>query len=100
MTSPPGRGDDAKLNHKPESIHDDAGLLDPPLKEAIDHHPTTLTGRPVAGTPRNGPRWVPVHSNRVSTRSPSVSCSSIAELFGKRIEDIFEPPQTDGQPTN
>src|SRR5438128_1902905 len=43
--------------------------------------PQTFTVRPVAGTPRNSPRWVPVHSKRVTTLSSSAICSSTIQCM-------------------
>lgn len=49
------RRQNAELAHQAESIHDDAGVLDTAIIEAVDDTPQTRTGRPVAGIPRNSP---------------------------------------------
>ncbi len=41
--------------------------------------PLTETGRPVAGTPRKSPRWVPVQVKRVTTLSPEEMDSSVTQ---------------------
>ena len=45
--------------------------------------PQTRTGRPVAGIPRNSPEWVPVHSKRLATLSPSVICSRMEKTMSE-----------------
>lgn len=43
--------------------------------------PHTSTALPVAGTPKNSARCVPFHTNRVTTFSPSETCSSIVQFM-------------------
>src|SRR6266446_7187268 len=81
--------DGAELLHKAEGVHEYTAVLHLARHNAINHHTWQVTCLPVGGTPKHAPRCVPRQTKRLTTLSPSATCSATVQtISGKALSSI------------